>query len=673
MAIYRRDCDQATILDTITNNINAAGGDSIQCNDGSWTWSSDATWTKPFTLTATTPCALDGNSRATSTCGTTITITTDLVAQWNFTFGKAHRITGLKFVGNGSAVSGSSGLFYINGNNKDVGGGVTSTFRFDHNYVSFNATEAPLRILWMDAAIGVVDHNYMRNDGNGIFYYEARNWYGTSNEPPDPVNGGRYGDESRYYPLVYPSAQYFQSMFVENNELHGADKVSDGVAGGRIVFRFNDLYRAQPKMHGLDSGGRDRATRHTEVYKNNFDNTGGSQQYFGENRDGNMWLWGNVGTGFGGSPVLALVSNYRENEPTFWWGAADGTSRWDVNDGGNPYGSFTASSGGTNTVTVTGAGWNPANGGQWKNYIIRKISATGGCPEDYLNVQACHAVVLSNTADTITFDSPPGGSNAITFAGGDQFTLNKITHAMDQPGRTDAILLNPHYGVGYSTVSGYGWEDLTGNVARFCTDTTEDDLSDIIAGDYITAESGDANHYYSGVYQVVSMVSSCVAGAGHGLTISRTSGGPSTGVSGSVTLVPATVANFQTTTPNYQWLNTANGSNVAWSVTNGSPLVMRQNVHYYDYVPSGFDGTVGVGSGTAAAMAAITTCTEGVAYWVTDEGAWCTGCADQGRLYICGLSNNWVLSYTPYDYPHPLTLGDQAASSTVVHRAMLQM
>lgn len=66
-----------------------------------------------------------------------------------------------------------------------------------------------------------------------------------------------------------------------------------------------------------------------------------------------------------------------------------------------------------------------------------------------------------------------------------------------------------------------------------------------------------------------------------------------------------------------------------------------------------FNGTAGVGSGPLASRPA--TCTAGVGYFATDQGAWNTsGSGGQGLLYTCGLSNSWSLAYTPFAYPHPL-------------------
>ena len=81
---------------------------------------------------------------------------------------------------------------------------------------------------------------------------------------------------------------------------------------------------------------------------------------------------------------------------------------------------------------------------------------------------------------------------------------------------------------------------------------------------------------------------------------------------------------------------------------------MAPNRDYYNYVSTGFDGSVGVGRGTKATMLGLS-CTTGVAYWVTDEGEWdSTVSGVDGQLYQCSAPNTWTLYYTPYTYPHPL-------------------
>ena len=66
-----------------------------------------------------------------------------------------------------------------------------------------------------------------------------------------------------------------------------------------------------------------------------------------------------------------------------------------------------------------------------------------------------------------------------------------------------------------------------------------------------------------------------------------------------------------------------------------------------------FTGTSGVGSGTLASRPS--TCTTGVAYWAKDQGSWNhSGSGGQGELFVCTITNTWMLYYTPYVYPHPL-------------------
>jgi len=131
----------------------------------------------------------------------------------------------------------------------------------------------------------------------------------------------------------------------------------------------------------------------------------------------------------------------------------------------------------------------------------------------------------------------------------------------------------------------------------------------------------------------------------------------------------------QTLYESYQWNNMGGlyGAGSPTGATKDSSV--RLNIDAYNYTTS-FDGTAGVGCGTAATMNAIGTCTDGVGFWVPNAlldptAASCTNVndwvgrnnakaisvnGDIGRLYKC-LSNAWVQYYQPYTYPHPLRGG----------------
>jgi len=86
----------------------------------------------------------------------------------------------------------------------------------------------------------------------------------------------------------------------------------------------------------------------------------------------------------------------------------------------------------------------------------------------------------------------------------------------------------------------------------------------------------------------------------------------------------------------------------------GKPYTITENVDYWNY-KSSFNGMTGIGRGTLASRP--TTCTTGVGYWAIDQGEWNSKHAGaDGQLYKCISTNNWQLYYTPYTYPHPLTL-----------------
>jgi hypothetical protein len=91
--------------------------------------------------------------------------------------------------------------------------------------------------------------------------------------------------------------------------------------------------------------------------------------------------------------------------------------------------------------------------------------------------------------------------------------------------------------------------------------------------------------------------------------------------------------------PYYDWLNVFGG---ATPVNPSGPI--QANRDYYTANVS-FNGTSGTGSGLLSARPA--TCTVMVGYWATDTNT----------FYRCTTTNTWTVYYTPYTYPHPLTLG----------------
>jgi hypothetical protein len=107
--------------------------------------------------------------------------------------------------------------------------------------------------------------------------------------------------------------------------------------------------------------------------------------------------------------------------------------------------------------------------------------------------------------------------------------------------------------------------------------------------------------------------------------------------------------------PVYEFHETLNASVFHGNVASDTGRVIANRDWYTDNsaaqqtsASSPFNGSSGVGWGPTADRP--TTCTPAVGYWATDANG------GTGELYQCTATNTWTAHYTPYTYPHPLTV-----------------
>src|SRR3989344_650953 len=390
---------------------------------------------------------------------------------------KTTRITGIEFqVGATISAGPTVDLF---GSHID-----SRRFRFDHSKFD-NLYSSAIRI---NTALGVFDHNILlgRAGRNTLAHVKNSNWDGRTGGNGIWDNAGPdFGSEN--------------SFFFEDNTITGTSLVYytsliDAQAGGRYVFRNNTVVRGYVEGHGSEAQ-YERSTHAVEVYNNTFDqsNVMGLVTYF---RGGSGLVYGNTILNTQGTNApLALLHNRMSDSLFQPIGGADGRNPWDVNNPGLYTGTVTNAS--NLTVTVNGTNWSP---NQWEGNTIRKtsgravtsvnrngsvitvtalshgfsngasVSLFGADQQEYnagyngitvidgntfsanlgeprpttpatgviKAVAGNHfSEIKSNTSNTLTFSgSLFGGSRALNFAVGDTFEINKVTHGMDQIGRT---------------------------------------------------------------------------------------------------------------------------------------------------------------------------------------------------------------------------------------------
>jgi hypothetical protein len=117
--------------------------------------------------------------------------------------------------------------------------------------------------------------------------------------------------------------------------------------------------------------------------------------------------------------------------------------------------------------------------------------------------------------------------------------------------------------------------------------------------------------------------------------------------------------------PIYEFADTRSG-NVGSPVWGFTKRILPNRDYYAEVSTSAqtsatspFNGTTGTGFGILANRPS--TCVAGVAYWATDQGHWNQSGGEQGELYICTAKDKWTMSYEPFTYPHPLTVGGTGA------------
>lgn len=279
---------------------------------------------------------------------------------------------------------------------------------------------------------GVLDHNTVNGSAGQYLHFVE---FGL----PSFKGIGDYGDNDYAEPENFGSADF---LFIENNQFNTAgasenetNLVKNG--GGRLVARFNTFSNMDGinfliGWHGTESSGRSRSVHAFEAYGNTAVCAAGNMcwQVVGS-RNGTGLVWGNTYT-FSGANLHSLVGFglYRAEANVGGWGACDGSSPWDTNDG-TTYWTGTISSSvsgpgwGQYTITVSGADpgwtnnvWSPSGA----PYSIHDTATDNG------------SEIQANGSNTLTTLATGSQNNYIPIVG-HTIQIERATVCLDQAGR----------------------------------------------------------------------------------------------------------------------------------------------------------------------------------------------------------------------------------------------
>ena len=316
-----------------------------------------------------------------------------------------------------------------------IQGGTINTAGYIHGIFQVSGTSQSLRIdhclftnlyaspvIAVSDALGVIDHCKFYTQGQAMQVYAA-NW-----------NNGDWGSGSWADDPYWGSGKF---LYIEDNTFYCSMPLGGGVdsyEGARWVFRHNMCTNGSLTLHGTE--GQGRGAKQLEAYNNLFVST--TATTLGQFRSGSGLIFSNQFVNYSCQMVLQTYRMFRISP---YFGSADGTNAWDMNDANGLYASGTHNGSDSSPVLVdANASWTP---GQWVGYVIKNMNvlhSTG----NFTNVQ--QSIITDNTATTITYslDQGSGGQQLtnLLFNAGDPYQIWHVITAIDQPGHGKGDLVS---------------------------------------------------------------------------------------------------------------------------------------------------------------------------------------------------------------------------------------
>lgn len=586
-------------------------------------------------------------------------------------------ISGLTLSSNNEA-GGSAG--FINVGNNNVAGYPRVCFRIwdiRFNGDPLNGVSTATRFIQDGGEYGLIDHcdfigTTTRTAGNVSMLGDNNKT--TINNLHTPIARGDIND-----------------MYVENCTW---DMPSSGVgnggmdnyAGSKWILRYSIMHNTNASDHGFDSDNR--GSSWFEIYHNTFDCKAGVSGYFAHTiRSGTGNIFSNNYTNLsgvgGGQGILYVLQPY-------YYGATTNYAAQDLNRrpnrsiayspkgvwGVKPYG------GGVTTPNSTNDGYgnritgtNPIDGntpGFGHGHMDATLSRTVNDLQTNAGSKIIHSATINFTSadlprvirgTNIDYDGRTfadgvitSGSNIIDSATAN-FTANDVGRGISAPANENAggIPDDTRYG-GYTRIASV--TNSTRAVMTHNSLASASGVKVILSGCYIASITNSTD-------AVLNIPATGTTSSGTVTLGYQDAGYPCLDMPGWGSFPSANAGNWPTVTtgyaaadyeqldPIYMWNNTLSGPTTIGQaqVNQGAEGLLKVNREWYEPNAS-FTGASGCGWGTLASRPA--TCTKGVGYFATDQGATNGDGSKTGILYRATATNTWTAVYQPLIYPHPM-------------------